>query len=138
MRGRDVMFEGLTKHLDMLKNSQYGEWRPKEQKGDGTREHPYQMPYVVYNEAVHSLIDEVYTFERWHQEYELNKYHQILEENGIEWGTASMEAFDVSNADGRCVTGLLMAAVRAERFCDGALLSLFKKGTIQRWAFLKE
>ena len=44
-----------------------------------------------------------------------------------------MEAFDVSNADGRCVMAMLMGAVRAERFCDGALLSMFKKNSIQRW-----
>lgn len=44
-----------------------------------------------------------------------------------------MEAFDVSAADGRCVMAMLMGAVRAERFCDGALLSMFKKNSIQRW-----
>jgi len=127
------MYETLTRHLVMLEDSEYGEWGPKEQKGDGTAERPFQMPYVTYDKTVHSLIQEVYNFSQEHPEYELTKYHQILEENGMEWGSASMEAFDVSNADGRCVMGLLMAAVRAERFCDGALLSLFKKNTIQRW-----
>lgn len=127
------MFEKLTKHLDMLDGSQYGEWEPKEQTGDGSLERPFQMPFVVYDETVNSLIEEVYKFERECPEYDLCRYHSILEEHGIEWGSESMEAFDVSSADARCVMALIMGAVRAERFCDGALLDFFRKGCIQKW-----
>lgn len=78
-------------------------------------------------------MDAVYTFEKNHPEYGLNRYRDILVQNGIKWGSVSMDAVDVSGKDGICVMALLLGAVRAERFCDGALLGFFQKGSIQRW-----
>lgn len=40
---------------------------------------------------------------------------------------------DVSGLDERCVMALIMGAVRAERFCDGALLNFFNNGSIRKW-----
>ena len=40
---------------------------------------------------------------------------------------------EVTHLDGQGVMALLMAAVRAERFCDGALYRFFEMGCIQRW-----
>ena len=34
---------------------------------------------------------------------------------------------------GQCVMALIVGAVRAERFCDGALLTFFTDGSIRRW-----
>jgi 3-oxoacyl-[acyl-carrier-protein] synthase III len=39
---------------------------------------------------------------------------------------------DVANMDAKTVIALLIGAVRAERFCDGALLSFLKDGSITR------
>jgi hypothetical protein len=39
----------------------------------------------------------------------------------------------VSDLDGQAVMALLLGAVRAERFCDGALLGFFEDGSIRRW-----
>ena len=39
----------------------------------------------------------------------------------------------VEDLDARCVCALLVGAVRAERFCDGALLSFFKDGSVRCW-----
>lgn len=127
------MYENLTKHLVMLADSEYGEWGPKEQTGDGSMEHPFQMPFVVYDEIVEGLINEVYRFEEEHPEYGLNRYHEILEKHHIEWGDQAMTAADVSNMDGQGVMALLLAAIRAERFSDGALLDFLKRGLIQKW-----
>ena len=44
-----------------------------------------------------------------------------------------MEEADVSKLAAKCVIALLIGAVRAERFCDGALLSFFNSGCILRW-----
>ena len=44
-----------------------------------------------------------------------------------------MEAADVTDMDAKGVIALLIGAVRAERFCDGALLSMLEKGCILRW-----
>ena len=63
---------------------------------------------------------------------ELNRYGEILERNGLEWGE-SMSAADVSTLDAQCVMALLVGAVRAERFCDGVLLGFFRDGSIQKW-----
>lgn len=44
-----------------------------------------------------------------------------------------MDSVDVADKEGICVMALLLGAVRAERFCDGAMLGFFKRGIIQRW-----
>ena len=44
-----------------------------------------------------------------------------------------MPGADVSELDGQAVMALLLGAVRAERFCDGALLGFFEDGSVNRW-----
>ena len=44
-----------------------------------------------------------------------------------------MSEADVSELDGQVVTALLIGAVRAERFCDDALLDFFEDGSMRRW-----
>ena len=126
------MYEGLTDILGELPQGEYGSWII-DHENDGSPEHPIQMPFVSYSGLVRKFMDAVYTFEKNHPEYGLNRYRDILEQNGIKWGSVSMDAVDVSGKDGICVMALLLGAVRAERFCDGALLGFFQKGSIQRW-----
>lgn len=126
------MYEGLTDILRELPQGEYGSWII-DRENDGSPENPIQMPFVSYSEIVRKFMDAVFTFEKNHPEYGLNRYRDILEQNGIEWGSVSMDAVDVSGKDGICVVALLLGAVRAERFCDGALLGFFQKGSIQRW-----
>ena len=40
---------------------------------------------------------------------------------------------DVSALDGKTVFALLLGAVRAERFCDGALMYFCESGCVLRW-----
>lgn len=49
------------------------------------------------------------------------------------WEKESMLKADTTKMDGKTVTALLMAAVRAERFYDGAVLNFLKKGAICNW-----
>ena len=44
-----------------------------------------------------------------------------------------MKDADISSMDAKGVIALLIGAVRAERFCDGALLEFFEEGYILRW-----
>ena len=111
---------------------EFGKWFI-DTKNDGTPEHPYQMPYVDYSDTVVGLEKEVYEFMDNHPEFWLNRYQDILKENGLEWSTDSMSTADVSGLDGKAVMALLMGADRAERFCDGALLRFCKNGSILRW-----
>ena len=63
----------------------------------------------------------------------LKECQSILNESGLSWKRDSMRKADVSTADGQLVMALLMAAIRAERFCDGILLGLCEDGTIVKW-----
>lgn len=125
-------FAELIKYLPMLENDNIGSWII-DRKNDGTPEHPIQMPFVNYSEMVHRFIDDVYNFSDNNKDFELTRYGEILERNGLEWGSKSMREADVSSLDAQCIMALIMGAVRAERFCDGALLGFFKDGSIRRW-----
>lgn len=125
-------YKTLTDFLPMLEDDKFGDW-VIDRENDGTPEHPTQMPFVNYSRLVGEVEDAIYDFERLHPEYGLNRYGSILEDNGIEWGMDSMSAKDISGLDGKCIMAMLMGTVRAERFCDGALLGFFENGCIKRW-----
>lgn len=125
-------FKNLIKYLSLLDNDSIGTWII-DHENDGTPEHPIQMPFVNYSEMVHHFIEDVYDFNENNKDFELTHYGEILEKNGLEWGTKSMSEADVSSLDAQCVMALIMGAVRAERFCDGALLGFFKDGSIRTW-----
>jgi hypothetical protein len=122
----------LTKYIGKISNDNIGEWFI-DKANDGTMDHPIQMPYVNYSDLVCDFMEDVYKFTENNQDTGLNDYHKILEEHGIAWEMEAMETADVSELDARCVMALIVGAVRAERFCDGALLEFFKKGTIHKW-----
>lgn len=125
-------FDVLVKYIPMIQTDSIGKW-VIDKENDGTPEHPIQMPFVGYSEMVHNFIDDVYTFEESNKDMELTRYGDILKGNGLEWVTESMKNVDVSNLNAQCVLALIMDAVRAERFCDGALLDFFKSGCILKW-----
>ena len=125
-------FENLIKYLPLLEDDNIGTWII-DRENDGSPEHPIQMPFVNYSEMVHDFIMDVYDFEEKNKDFELTRYGEILEKNGLEWGSKSMSEADVSSLDGQCIMALIMGAVRAERFCDGALLGFFKDGSIKKW-----
>ena len=125
-------FENLIKYLPLLEDDNIGVWII-DRENDGSPEHPILMPFVNYSEMVHDFIKDVYDFEEKNKDFELTRYGEILEKNGLEWGSKSMREADVSSLDSQCVMALIMGAVRAERFCDGALLGFFKDGSIKKW-----
>lgn len=133
-----MIYTKLTGYLSAIENDNFGEWII-DRKNKGTLENPIQMPYIAYSNMVDHFIEDVYDFVSKHPEYELNRYYDILEINNIKWEKESMQNTDVSSLDGKCVVALLVGTVRAERFCDGVLLSFFKSGVIKKWLLrLKE
>lgn len=122
----------LTKYISMIQSDRFGEW-VIDRENDGTPEHPIQMPFVDYSEMVNKFIDDVYSFEESNKDMELTRYGDILKDNDLEWDMKSMKNADVSNLNAQCVMALIMGAIRAERFCDGALLDLFENGCIVKW-----
>ena len=125
-------FSELTKYIPMIEQNEIGHWQI-DRENDGTPEHPIQFPFVIYSEMVNQFVHDVYALVDQHPEWELNHYGQILEENGLRWDSKSMSGAIVEDLDARCICALLVGVVRAERFCDGALMSFFKDGSIKRW-----
>lgn len=125
-------FETLTQYLSQLGDDSIGTWII-DRENDGLPEHPIQFPFVNYSRLVDNFIDDVMRVVDRHEEMQLTHYGKILESNGIEWSSKSMSEADVSGVDVTCVLALLVGAVRAERFCDGALLGFFRDGSIRKW-----
>ena len=125
-------FEKLIQYIPQIDNDEIGRWHI-DRENDGTPEHPKQFPFVIFSEMVNRFMDDVYAVVEAYPEWELNHYGQILEQNGIKWESKSMSGAIVEDLDARCICALLVGAVRAERFCDGALMAFFKDGSITRW-----
>ena len=132
MKSMPDRFAILTKYIPQFPNAKYGDW-VIDKESDDTEEHPFHMPFVNYSEIVDSFIDDVYRFMETNEDMELNRYSEILQENGLEWDSSSMKGADVSSMNAQCVMALIIGAVRAERFCDGALLDFLDTGCILKW-----
>ncbi len=126
------MYKGLTKHIPKLQEGIFGEWVIDTQN-DGSAEHPIQMPYVNYSEAVNLVLKDFYQFLTDHSKIDLSNYQKILEENGIKWDFDSMNNADVSNLEDLCVLALILGAIRADRFNEGVLLRFLESGAVVRW-----
>lgn len=125
-------FGELTALIPILKNDTFGHWIV-DTENDGSPQHPIRMPFVDYSPAVYRFIETLYGFCEAHPEYEHTRYIETLEKHGLEWAAKSMENADVSHADAKLVIALLIGALRADRFCEGALLGFCENGSILRW-----
>ena len=125
-------YSALTKYINLLKNDNAGEWIC-DKENDGSSERPMHLPFVIYSITVNNLADDIYKFAKESDEIVPGKYADILNANGIEWGYDSMMKADASELDAQCILALLIASLRAERFCDGALLEFIKNGAVARW-----
>lgn len=122
----------LTKYINLLENDNVGEWIC-DKENDGSAERPMHVPFVIYSITVHKLADDIYKFAKESDEIVPSKYADILNANGIKWGYDSMMKADASELDAQCILALLIASLRAERFCDGAVLEFIKNGAVIRW-----
>ena len=127
------MFETLTRHIPELQTSQFGHWNEQPKDADGSTEHPYVWPHVIHEPEICQLIEDIFAFAEAHPDFEHTRYSETLEEYGLKWATDSMSDADVSDKDAKLVIALLVGAIRAERFCDGALLGFLLNGSIEKW-----
>lgn len=125
-------FDILTKYIEKLTGiEKFGEWAGGE--GKGTVEDPKQWPYINYNTLVEDFVVDFYQFSDSQPDFQLNRYGEILEMNDLKWDDISMRNADVESLDEKCILALIMGAIRAERFSNGALLSFFEDGLILKW-----
>jgi|GEM_PF-1483810 len=126
-------FKVLTDYIGKISVADsLGEW-VIDRENDGSPERPFQMPYVNFSDLANSFMDEFYRFSKTHPEYELTNYSEILKRNGLAWGADEMRAADLGKLDEQCVLALIMDAIRAERFCDGAFLGFLNDGSLTPW-----
>lgn len=124
-------YSALTKYINLLENDNAGEWIC-DKENDGSPKRPIHVTFVSYSIAVNNLADDIYKFAKESNEIVPSKYAEILQANGIEWGYDSMMKADASELDAQCILALLIASLRAERFCDGALLEFIESGAVTR------
>lgn len=123
-------YELLTKYIHVFENGDFGEWFI-DKENDGSMEHPIQMPYVMYSKTIDDFIDDVHRFVDLHEDMGLTDYRKVIEDRGIDMSEAKQA--DITNIDVIGLCALIVANVRAERFCDGAILSSCKDGTFIKW-----
>ena len=78
-------YDSLVKYICILDGDSFGSW-VIDRENDGTLEHPIQMPYVSYSDMVHHFIDDIYDFIDHNKDMELNRYGDILNQNGLKMG----------------------------------------------------
>ena len=123
-------YELLTKYIHVFENGDFGEWFI-DKENDGSMEHPIQMPYVMYSRTIDDFIDDVHRFVDLHEDMGLTDYRKVIEDRGIDMREAKQA--DITNIDAIGLCALIVANVRAERFCEGAILSSCKDGTFIKW-----
>lgn len=127
------MYESLTRYLNALETEDRLGEIIVDRVHKGITDDLIQMPFVDYGKTVTIIEQAIYDFEKSHPEFGLTCYSKILESNGLKWEMHSMIEADVEKLDGETIMALLMGAVRAERFCDEALLEFCESGTLIRW-----
>lgn len=122
-------FEALTKYIPLIEQDMIGEWNMVK-NDNGSLE---QLPYVGYSETVEKFIRDIHDFVDEKEDLNLFQYWKILEDNNIEPDSQSIMNADISSLDGQCVTALIVAVIRADRFSEGTLLRFLKEGYITTW-----
>lgn len=125
------LFSPLTIYLPLLESDSLGRWIID--NNDGSSEHPVQMPFVGYSKLASQLMYAILDFRKEHLDMTQDPYYLVLQSAGIEWNSESMRNTDVSTLDGQTILALLIGAVQADKFCEGAFLGFLKEGIIQKW-----
>ena len=119
-------YASLLKYITLFSDQvEQGTWIV-DTKNDGSPEHPIQIPYVCYAEHVDAFIQDMKPFVD-------RKYRDTLERSGLKFETQSMENVNADKLGANTILALLTAAIRADRFCEGALLDFNNSGCILKW-----
>lgn len=125
-------FSSLTQYIEIFHSKDFGEW-VVDKVNDGSREHPIQMPYVNYSDAVWSFMDDVQRFAEENEAYGLRWCRAILEKHNIAFNEDAFKRVKVRTLDAQATLALITTVVNQERFCDGSLLEFLQNGRIIKW-----
>ena len=82
-------------------------------------------------QIVDRFVDVYYLWLNSHPEMRLDYYRDILADYGL--STDTLDRADVARCDARCILAMIFAAIRAERFSEGFLMTLFSDGSMLAW-----
>ena len=120
------MFEIITEFLPKLKKDSYGEY------GFFEKENNCLTYYdAEYSDTVMEFIDAVYAFLNAHKEMDLVNYKKIISDSEVNPDNLTSEELTI--LDGRTTMAFIIYAIRKDRFCDGALLTRLRNGSIEKW-----
>ncbi len=85
----------------------------------------------VGEHIVDRFVDTFYAWMSDNLGMRLDYYRDILAENGL--STDTLDKADIRKCDARCILAMIFASIRAERFSEGFLMSLFTDGTMLQW-----
>ncbi len=111
----EAKYASITKYLEGFCRHTFGKWN--EQSGDGSMEHPFVMPYFIYDDDVLSFIKDFYAL-------------GIADRSYVE-NMPALQGKPVSEmTEGELITKLT-ALIRGDRFCEGLINGALEDGTIQ-------
>ena len=124
----------LYKYIELFSSESFGKWVIGAMKENG--DNYIRMPHVLYQRNVDSFIHDVHAC---YEKSGIDDYIKVLQSYGIEWRLDDMIRADIQGMPREVLISLLLGAVRAEKYVDGAIFRLLKNGVIQKWlSALKE
>ena len=125
------MYEELTKYIGKLKP---GIWEDNPRSGDGSPEHPFIPPDIVYDKEVRSFTNAVFKAIT----FDISDYMGILERY-FKTENINFNTIDISNIPGDIILVMFFTIIRRERFCDGLISAFIENGMFDKWLLrLKE
>lgn len=101
---------------------------PNPQPENGSKENPFIVPYVSYDEIAMQFYQDIYAVCDEAKIY----YSGILEKYGID-KIPNLEDYDVSSVDADLLLCLMMHVTRRDRFCEGYFNRFIEAGILDKW-----
>ena len=114
----------------------YREWEKFFNKINPAKKFGFITKYIGkldYADLQDVFCDEFYIFAEAHPEYELDRFAEILEENGLKWEMDSMQSADENKLGEQCAIALIAGVFRADHYSSGVTNEFIEAGCIDRW-----
>ena len=120
-----LKYKTLTDHIDILGNSNFGEW-----SSGNNSEDVVTLPFVIYSKEVMDFLSAVDNFLDIDDNDIFFDYKAILEKENIEYSMDAFIAADINKLQAETLCAMIIGTIRADRFCEGVLLEAFENGHI--------